>query len=207
MRVGLLLVFAGCTQMLGLDSPVQLDGSNMDASLDACTSCSVHRVFVTNLAFPNGDIDQPDKQCQDAATARGLGGAWVAWLASGNSSPSTKVAQDNKAYVLLDGETIASNWQDLTDGMLTRSIAITEYGMPYTGNVMAVWTNTTVNGHAVATSDVETCFDFTIAGSPYSAMAGRLDRRDAMWTQAAEQSCACGSNADGCPAHLYCFEN
>jgi hypothetical protein len=193
---------AGCVDLM--NDPQHCGDCSIACASGVCTGgkCG-HRVFVTN-ATSASNFGSGDSICQTAAEQRNLSGTFVAWVSrpSVGTTPETTLVNDGAPYVLLDGSVIATSWTDLTDGTnLAVTISLTEYGQPYTGTNLLVWTNTTTAGQTAATASDQNCFSFTIAGSGYTAVVGRLDRRDAMWTNASTANCYSDS------AHLYCFEN
>ena len=77
-------------------------------------------VFVTSQSH-NGDfggLTGADAFCQSLALTAGLSGTYKAWLSDTTGSPATRFAQASVPYRLVDGTTIANDWNDLTDGTI-----------------------------------------------------------------------------------------
>jgi hypothetical protein len=161
-------------------------------------------VFMTAATFAptfNGSFGA-DVRCQNAANAGSSGvqgRTFKAWVADSASSPSTRFTQAAVPYKLLDGTTIASNWSDLTDGVLTAAIGLDEHGMPRTG---PVWTNTLPSGTAnngSANLGADSCVMWGNPGAPSAWIGTGGALTNSTWTNSGQASCATTSA-------LYCFE-
>ena len=87
-------------------------------------------VFVTSQSH-NGDfggLTGADAFCQNLALTAGLSGTYKAWLSDTTGSPATRFAPASVPYRLIDGTTIANDWNDLTDGTIQTPINLDEYG-------------------------------------------------------------------------------
>lgn len=123
------------------------------------TSTSSRRVFVTSATYNGnlGGLTGADAKCQTRATAASLGGSWKAWLSDGGTSAASRLEHETMPYKLLNGNTIASNWADLVDGLLLNPLSITELGTARanpSGSLESsgVWTNTNNLGGLTATN-------------------------------------------------------
>jgi hypothetical protein len=156
------------------------------------------RVFVTSTFYRGnlGGLSGADGKCQEGADDAGLGGEWKAWLSDASSSASARLTHANVPYVRIDNQTVANNWADLTDGILSNKINVTE-----TGDIREnfVWTNTAPNGERVNESRFSTCVNWTNASSKRWTMTGHSGSKDPRWTKYVNYFCYQGMN-------LYCFE-
>ncbi len=103
----------------------------------------------------------------------------------------------SRPYVRVDGATVASDWDDLTDGSLQNSISITEDGSLLDGNE-SVWTNTAPDG---TEDNGNSCLDWTSVSGSLDGSSGMPWRTDTWWT-ATGGAAYCNSFHQ----HLYCFE-
>jgi len=156
-------------------------------------------VFVTSRAYNGnlGGVEGADAKCQQAANDAGLFGTYLAWISDGSQSPATRFDRSVVSYTRIDGQVIASNWNDLTDGNLISTFNRDEYGntlQPY-ANVY-VWTGTTASGNSANKAD---CGGWRSTSG--SGHGGRTEYTDGNWTDRTFQP--------PCSAvfmHLYCFE-
>lgn len=161
-------------------------------------------VFMTAATFApsfNGSFGA-DVRCQNAANvgSSGVQGrTFKAWVSDSASSPSTRFTQAAVPYKLLDGTTIASNWSDLTDGVLTAAIGLDEHGLPTAG---PVWTNTLPSGvvnNGSANPGTDSCATWSNPGAPSAWIGTGGALTNSTWTNSGQASCATTSA-------LYCFE-
>ncbi len=155
------------------------------------------RVFVSSITFVGGalgGLTGADDECQAMADAEDLGGTWLAWLSDSTGSPSTRFVQSSLPYVRIDGQQVAADWADLTDGALDNAIDVDQSGATIDpeGNVM-VWTGTSPDGTQYA-GNCNLWADMATGG-----FWGVATASDTMWSAGSGQAC---SNE----AHLYCFE-
>ena len=160
------------------------------------------RVFVTST-WMNGDLgglEGADTTCQSLASDAGLTGTYQAWLSDDTVSPDSRFFKSPDPYVRLDDKTVASNWDDLTDGSIQNPIIVTEQGET---SWPSVWTNTTFDGLPIGnshcegwTTGVNNGKSGKIGYSPYSDVPGY----DGWWTDAERLN-----NCD-LELALYCFE-
>lgn len=117
----------------GADAPVEAGGPK--------------RIFATGATKNGalGGIAGADGMCSAAASAAGLGGTFLAWiaLADGGASPAARFTHSTSAYKRVDGVIVANNWTELASGALQNKVNVTEDGG--TAYDLA-WTDTAANG-------------------------------------------------------------
>jgi hypothetical protein len=158
-------------------------------------------VFVTDFGlYGNMITGGPDQVCQSDAQEYGLTGVYKAWISDSTSSPDTTFDKGGRPYILRNGETVADDWDDLTDGTIQHSINQYADGASV-ANLVPVWTNTWEDGTAVNNQGnplLDCCDDWTSDSSDYTgniAFVGGI-----YWSHSGDyQSCLQ-------PAHLFCFE-
>lgn len=175
------------------------DDGNLEDG-DGCSSaCTLEplRVFITATRYEGnlGGIAGADMLCTQAAASANLGGTWKAWLSSQDpdTSPAMRFTHAEVAYVRLDGEVIADNWQALLAGPLAVPININELGVEIEDTTRA-WTNVNPDGTPAMAGD---CLGWEVplgeAGFGISTATSML------WTAAGPRQC-------NTFARLYCFE-
>ena len=97
--------------------------------------------FVTSTASAGalGGLAGADETCVNLASAAGLPGEFLAWLADDTASPLTRFVQSAGPYLRTDGVRIADDWADLTDGTLLAPLNRDQTGAEVTGGVWT-WT-------------------------------------------------------------------
>lgn len=159
------------------------------------------RVFLTSTLY-NGDVgglSGADAKCREKANAAELGGDWKAWITDSldSNSPNNRFYRYDVPYKLLDGTIIASNWSDLTNGLLvfiTLTEKITSIEEDY------VWTNTDWNGEIFPPNDH--CNNWTSSDPSYVGKTGNTRNYGAYtWTDDSIAPVPCDNYA-----RLYCFE-
>lgn len=165
----------------------------------ACGAGGPCLVFLSStIHTPNfGGLSGADAICQDLASAAGLPGTYKAWLSDGTSSVSSRFRPSSGPYRLVNGATIANNWDDLRDGSLLAGIKVTETGGDY-GSQVSVWTGTTTTGSATA----EHCKNWSTVASDSTGIYGLAYATDAQWTQFGPPLMCRPSS----PLHFYCFQ-
>lgn len=170
------------------------------------SSCQLYRrVFVTSQVFPGdlGGLTGADAKCQEAAVEVNLPGNYFAWLSSSNDSPEDRFVHSSIPYRLVDGNEIAINWDDLTDGTLATGITVSEKkGAPGKGthsclptSASIVWTNTKDAG--TTNGGQNSCGEWgELTGQGSTGIAGRVDFS---WTSNCLATCTD-------EAAIYCFE-
>ncbi len=181
--------------------------------------CVAHRrVFLSSAIYTGnlGGIDGGHAKCQALADAAGLGGKWFAWLSTYQTWPATYFDKSPYPYKLLDGKTVALNWNDLVDGALDNGINLNEKGQlinstnsssnSYCGSSIRpkVHTGTTTAGTRMSSSSIYMCnrWQTSSSSSSYRTYSGRAGATNSQWTQGCTSD-RCYSSYQG---HLYCFE-
>jgi hypothetical protein len=167
-------------------------GAGGTAGTDAGVESRV--VFVTpTLHNANiGGLDGADQICASHAGAAGLEGEFKAWLSVATLSAAERLTHSNVPYVLVDGTTVANDWDDLVDRSLAAPINLDAEGVPRGGDT---WTGTLAIGDAYTVGD---CAAFT-SNSGGNALCGSSGSTNAAWSQSATPSCSTA-------LRLYCFE-
>jgi hypothetical protein len=178
---------------------------------DSVVTCTVpKRVFVTSTTHTGnlGGLDGADAICQGLANQQRLNGVFKAWLSDSNASPSTRFIRSSQPYILTDGTAIASNYEDLVDGLLSSDpIFLTETGSA-TGECqdggrcfILVWTGTLFGG--TPRSDTGFCAgpggDWVSSSSMLVGGVGVANVQDSRWSSLNSQACERSHR-------LFCFE-
>jgi hypothetical protein len=158
-------------------------------------------VFITSGKYVGGfgGLTGADYICQQRAanaTPAPLPGTYKAWVADPTGAPSTRFMQSTGPYRLVNGTTIAANWNDLTDGTLAAPIDVMENGEAVPFDSTITWTNVTPNGTSAGTNH---CNYWNSLQSFDSGGTGNASYIGATWTQ---------NNIEPCLAErrLYCFQ-
>jgi hypothetical protein len=189
------------------------------------------RVFVTSETFTGaslGGLSGADAQCNALAAAAGLPGNYRAWLSTQAEAPETRFSRTGPWHLLEAdgalGELVASDWDELSGGLLRHAIDRTEVGAlapptplaPSGGPAIAVHSATFSNGefegkyNANPSDPGLDCDDWT--GDPPNALRtfGDATSTNADWTIDAGwiAGAATAPPASACTlfARLYCFE-
>lgn len=179
------------------------------------------RVFITSTNY-NGDLktagsnvglgtisetsqhpglDGADKICQSRANSSTTypdlkNSVWKAWLSDSTLSAASRLSHSG-SFTLVNGNTIANDWNDLTDGFLAAPINTDENGNILSKNV---WTSTKISGDINHVS--WTCNNWTNPTNNFFGSNGFSSKKDKLWTEE--------SGGSGCASityqHLYCFE-
>ena len=106
------------------------DGNNDPEVCAADCSIPFKLVFASSELYVGnlGGLAGADANCQTLADSAGLAGSYLAWLSTDAASPSTRFNHSTLPYRLVDGTTVAVDWDDLVDGTLNAAIAVTELG-------------------------------------------------------------------------------
>jgi hypothetical protein len=218
-----------CESCVGADTCGQ-DGTcaPVTAGTDPASECSTgacfggacadgNIVFVTSEIYNGnlGGLTGADALCQARATAGCLSGSYMAWLSTAADSPSTRFTQHSTPYLLVDGSQIASNWADLTDGLIDHAVNLDELGAAaplsqLSGNCVpeTVWSGTSPDGTAYVadsmadpTGSSNRCDDWTATVA--EGTWGRSSSTTNLWSQ----YCT-GNTGDTCQAKapIYCFQ-
>lgn len=168
-----------------------------------CQTPAGKHAFVANVhATGNlGGLAGADATCNAHAAAAGLGGTYLAWLADGTDSPSTRFTHATGPYVRVDGQIIANGWADLTDGTLAVPVVLDENGQTIPNQI--VWTNVTPAGTATSTDLGQSCDNWTSSSASFGGRYGGDVSVNFAWTDSSLVPLPC-NNIFG--AALYCFE-
>ncbi|MDH3623935.1 MAG: hypothetical protein OES69_10615 [Myxococcales bacterium] len=186
-----------CSNDPGSDSGTDAGmDSGTDAGADSGMDSGVaeRRMFITNTVqnADFGGIAGADELCAAQAADANLEGDFKAWLSTRSSSVSDRLTRSNGPYVLVDGTTVANDWDDLVNGSILASINLDANGERRTGDV---WTGTLATGDSYPNDD---CAAFT-SGSGGTALCGASASTDAKWTQNITPACSTR-------LRLYCIE-
>ena len=116
-------------------------------SLRCPTFCTCSKlVFVTSETYTGnfGSVEEADGKCQIAAGVTDK--IFKAWISDRTKSPYNRFHKYyDRQYVLVNGEVIANNWDDLVDGNLLHPINMDEHkaNIPISSRV---WTSTSEGG-------------------------------------------------------------
>jgi hypothetical protein len=192
------------------------DASNVESKLDrsggsvANAVLGYKTVFLTSTYFLQasfGGLSGADAICQSLAVNAGLFGTYKAWLSDTANGPATRFTHPTVPYVRTDGQIVANDWVDLTDGILTNTISLDESGVATPPTTDFVWTNTTIAGtprNQFADPIADSCADWTVGSNTQGGTMGRQTYTSSQWT-AYPGSSPCGLNI-GLEMRLYCFQ-
>jgi len=168
-------------------------------------------VFVTsNLYYGNlGGLSGADNICENLAENVGLADLadatqnFRAWLSDGTTSAASRLSHSTISYRRVDGALVANNWTDLTNGSISNSITIDEFGNLVTID-FNVWTNSLIGGEI--NDPVDHCNNWTTnVGAPafYGQSGSCMGWTDSRWTNQPLFAWPCDI---GNGLRLYCFE-
>jgi hypothetical protein len=163
--------------------------------------------FVTSTTHDGnlGGLEGGDAICQARAGEGGslaAPGTYKAWLSTSSTSAENRLTHATVPYKLVDGTTIADDWDDLTDGSLDAAFALTQEGGPPART--ETWTGTDAAGNFFG----DDCVAWTDATPPppppdpaeTAGTAGNTSEVDFQWTSA---TIFLGCNPE---LHLYCLQ-
>lgn len=184
----------------GADGDSATDGGDDggDGGCNGRVNCQ-RVVFVTHDTFNGQDLDSvanADVLCTDRAhffspVPRVKDRVFRAWLSAGGAAANARLVHGSAPYIRTDGQIIANDWADLTDGTLAKPINLDSTGMARGGTA---WTGTTASGALAGSGDCGSWNDAAAVGT-----VGNVDSVDGMWTSAGVFTC-------GTTRHLYCVE-
>jgi len=159
-------------------------------------------VFVTSKVYTGalGGLTGADDKCNTLAMEAGVpnAGAFMAWLAVGDTTPASRMKHSSGRYLLRDGTVVAESWKDLTDGFLAAPIDRTEEGAPLDkGSPLFAWTGATAVG--TGSDPTKRCLSWTIGTKDEVGRQGALGAIDFTWSSAGDVACSL-------PARLICIE-
>lgn len=161
------------------------------------TPALVNRVFITSTGQDGnlGGVGGADGICQARANAANLGGNWKAWISDANISASERLIHSSNPYKHINGILVATNWDDLVDGSISK-INYNEFGV-FTSSGY-VWTGTKSDG-AIKTTDInKTCNNWTNNSLLMDGYFGSASH-PILWSDYNYNFCAS-------KYRLYCFE-
>jgi hypothetical protein len=199
-------------------------------------TCGAMQVCVDQVCTPSGLIfvsstasdaalggpRGADQTCAALAEAAGLGGYWMSWTSDPCTSPFKRFEKSTLPYRMLDGVSIASSWDRLTNRPadefnLENEFNMDEYG-DFPGPIGAapgtvcpasittppgctVWTNTNLEGRVAALANNNGCLGLTSNDSRNAPSdVGQMTGRGRVWTEGLSRDCG----IDG--GRLFCFE-
>jgi hypothetical protein len=127
-------------------------------------------VFVTSGQYTGdlGGLAGADVICQSTAEGAGLTGTYKAWLSDSTQGAAARMTHSMAAYVTLQGDVIAADWDDLVDGQIAHPIDVDETGA---SSIALVWTGTDVDGSpfpwGVGPATDRQCSNWTYDGPEY----------------------------------------
>jgi len=197
-------VYGGCTPMTCTKEPhcgdsetqkpqeecdlgEEKNGEDGEVCSEACKLAG-KVIFVTSKTYDGalGGIVGADDKCNTQAMEAGLAnaGSFMAWLSTGEVTPSSRMTHHEEPYLLLDGKTtVAASWEQLTDGTLDNAIAVDEKGMPPVEHL--VWTGTSAFGEVAG----PTCVAWTSGKKGDGGLQGGADAVDETWSAKVVASC------------------
>jgi hypothetical protein len=159
-------------------------------------------VFISSETYTGnlGGLAGADAKCQALADAEGIPGTYMAWLSDSTASPATRFpTKSSSPYKLLNGDKLANNWADLTDGQLETLFTVTDAGPePPSGPGQHTWTATLQTGQKSGSH----CNNWTTAATEVSGFTGyhrHATQPTGRWTAYDDRPC----NAE---LHLYCVQ-
>lgn len=162
---------------------------------------AARKVFISSLGALSANLGGParaDATCNTLAAAAGLTGTYLAWLSDGTNSPDTRFNKSTVPYIrALDSAIIATNYADLTDGLITNTIVLDENGRNV--GFGRVWTHVQNDGKSSTEVATGHCNGWTSASSALTAVRGQADIAG-LWTL---QNFVPFSSP---LHHIYCFE-
>lgn len=160
-------------------------------------------VFLTSTTSTGdlGGLAGADAICQGLADTAGIGGgrSYLAWLSDDTDSPATRFTQATVPYLLTNGDTVANDYADLTDGSIQNPINVDESG----GGASSpkTWSNTGSFGTLLNATAAGNC-NIWSEGSSGTGLNGLTGSTGITWASEASGSPLACTNLFA----LYCFE-
>lgn len=159
------------------------------------------RIFVSEAGQGNiGGVGGADARCQAEAVAAGWGGNWQAMISEVNSAtnqPGLRMDFNWDTVTNMNGDVVATSWNDLWDGTIANPINYDEIGAVVSTNTF-VFTGTSSSGVPVSTST--DCLNWTTnASSTWTATLGLLTATNSAWISNSQPVCST-------TGRIYCFE-
>lgn len=189
-------------------APLQAQVTQLQALVNAICAANplvcTRTVFVTSTIHSGnlGGVAGADAVCNQRAAAAGLPGTFKAWISDASTSPAATFSQSALPYRRTDGQQVAANWADFTDGTLAVPISIDEFGNPVTHNNLNGWAWTATN--ADGTGPVgSTCNNWAVADYVNQGRKGVTDSAASNWSSNGNPG---SFNCAVQPARLYCVQ-
>jgi hypothetical protein len=118
---------ASATSLQMLTATVTIGGQARNWSVTTQDLGTFKYVFLfSNWGGAIGGIAAADTMCNNAASAAGLPGTYMAWLATGDADdPDSRfTTKATVPYRMVNNVLVANNWTDLTDGNLSAGISL-----------------------------------------------------------------------------------
>jgi len=159
------------------------------------------RVFVTSVTYQGnlGGLDGADSKCNQLALDVGLPGTYKAWLSTVSICVSDRLSHSTSPYILVNGDIVADDWSDLTDGTLQSPINVKECGTVVDEHEESdsAWTNTLTCADCM-TSD---CDAWNSSDASFRGFVGFCMDTHSMWTEAPAYEMECNRTK-----RLYCIQ-
>ncbi|MBL0215826.1 MAG: hypothetical protein IPQ07_18340 [Myxococcales bacterium] len=172
-------------------------GTQPTCTVDAATAVTAtfvpapivaNRVFVSSGVAPATGLAANDTFCNQAATAAGIGGTYVAFLSTTTIDARSRLT-GSRGWVRVDGLPVVDLPTALNDPSLARPVLLDENGAPFSGFV-----NTGSNPDGTKLAAV--CSNWTVStGTGGGGMA-----------EAAYPYVVSGASSNCGTGHVYCFE-
>ncbi len=151
-----------------------------------------------------GGLAGADALCQSAADASSnvAAGTYKAWLSTETVDAGDRLTHASVPYILPNGNRVADDWADLTDGTLDRAICNTQFGMNAASSpcfYYNVWTATDTAGNFAGDGSCNGWTSATVEAG--HAMVGNESATGSNWSQAGNGDCR-----DPEAFKLYCFQ-
>ena len=195
-------------------------GAGSCTEMQVCVDgmCEASSLVFVSSTQSDGALGGPrgaDITCAELAATAGLGGYWFSWTSDLCTSPRKRFEKTTLPYRQLDGVTVASGWDRLTnrppdEAHLESALYIDENGNTLQSDAFCdvganppgchVWTNTTLEGNVQVNNG---CLGLTSnqgSGASLESNAGALWTVFSGWTADRNFTCAVDN------LRIYCFE-
>ncbi|MDH3201542.1 MAG: hypothetical protein OEM15_11680 [Myxococcales bacterium] len=195
-------------------------GTGACGEMEVCVDgvCEASSLVFVSSRQSDGALGGPrgaDMICADLAEAAGLGGYWFSWTSDLCTSPRKRFEKTTLPYRQLDGVTVASGWDRLTnrpmnEANLEGALYIDENGNTLESDAFCdvganppgchAWTNTTLEGNVQLNNG---CLGLTSnqgSGASLGSNVGALWTIFSGWTADRNFTCAIDN------LRIYCFE-
>ena len=192
------------------DGMVQAGEECDDGGTDPMDGCAADCLWEYRIAFATssshagdiGGLAEADDICNMRAQEASLPGVYMAWLSTATDSPSSRFVQSAVPYFTTDGNQIADDWADLTDGDLDFAVARTETGANSIGTTAMCGGSARLARTGTDTAGMlgtATCLDYTSADPNELGTVGRSASNMSEWS-------VCGDLACDIELPIFCFQ-